>query len=182
MTAWRSACWGGPHGRPQGGRRSGLRPGKIHILRNTSSAAGPGRHCQGSASATPMTSGWTASPPAAVPWPAGEAAGLGHRGDEDHGQAAKAMGMRRRHRLHGLAIWKAWYSFPATTEEMVEAGFDQDRFALDADLRRIRPLRGQVRPGGPPDRDRLRSLYRPEALGESSRTGRRSASISIPAT
>lgn len=39
------------------------------------------------------------------------------------GRAAKAMGVGVVNGFMGSPIWKAWYSFPPTTEEMVEAGF-----------------------------------------------------------
>jgi sugar phosphate isomerase/epimerase len=40
-------------------------------------------------------------------------------------KAAKAMGCGIVTGFMGSPIWKAWYSFPATTEEMVEKGFDK---------------------------------------------------------
>ena len=39
--------------------------------------------------------------------------------------AAKAMGVKVVTGFMGSPIWKMWYSFPQTTEEMVEAGFQQ---------------------------------------------------------
>ena len=39
--------------------------------------------------------------------------------------AAKAMGVKVVTGFMGSPIWKMWYSFPQTTEEMVEAGFKQ---------------------------------------------------------
>ena len=39
--------------------------------------------------------------------------------------AAKAMGVGVVTGFMGSPIWKMWYSFPQTTEEMVEAGFQQ---------------------------------------------------------
>jgi sugar phosphate isomerase/epimerase len=41
------------------------------------------------------------------------------------GRAAKAMGVGVVNGFMGSPIWKAWYSFPPTTEEMVEAGFNK---------------------------------------------------------
>jgi sugar phosphate isomerase/epimerase len=38
-------------------------------------------------------------------------------------RAAKAMGLGVVNGFMGSPIWKAWYSFPPTTEEMIEAGF-----------------------------------------------------------
>ena len=38
-------------------------------------------------------------------------------------RAAKAMGVGVVNRFMGSPIWKAWYSFPPTPEEMIEAGF-----------------------------------------------------------
>ncbi|MDH7512068.1 MAG: sugar phosphate isomerase/epimerase [Clostridiales bacterium] len=40
-------------------------------------------------------------------------------------RAAKAMGCSVVNGFMGSPIWKAWYSFPPTTEEMVEAGFEK---------------------------------------------------------
>jgi len=40
-------------------------------------------------------------------------------------RAAQAMGCSVVNGFMGSPIWKAWYSFPPTTEEMVEAGFDK---------------------------------------------------------
>jgi sugar phosphate isomerase/epimerase len=40
-------------------------------------------------------------------------------------RAAKAMGVGIVNGFMGSPIWKAWYSFPPTPEEMVEAGFDK---------------------------------------------------------
>jgi sugar phosphate isomerase/epimerase len=40
-------------------------------------------------------------------------------------QAAKAMGCYVVTGFMGSPIWKAWYSFPPTTDEMIEAGFDE---------------------------------------------------------
>jgi sugar phosphate isomerase/epimerase len=40
-------------------------------------------------------------------------------------RAAKAMGVSIVNGFMGSPIWKAWYSFPPTPEEMVEAGFDK---------------------------------------------------------
>ena len=40
-------------------------------------------------------------------------------------RAAKSMGCDVVNGFMGSPIWKAWYSFPSTTEEMVEAGFDR---------------------------------------------------------
>jgi sugar phosphate isomerase/epimerase len=42
-------------------------------------------------------------------------------------RAARAMGCGVVTGFMGSPIWKAWYSFPSTTEEMVEAGFDKIR-------------------------------------------------------
>ena len=39
--------------------------------------------------------------------------------------AAKAMGVKVVTGFMGSPIWKMWYSFPQTTEEMVEEGFKQ---------------------------------------------------------
>ena len=38
-------------------------------------------------------------------------------------EAAAAMGCRTVNGFMGSPIWKAWYSFPPTTEEMIEAGY-----------------------------------------------------------
>ena len=40
-------------------------------------------------------------------------------------QAAKAMGCQVVTGFMGSSIWHAWYSFPQTTEEMVQAAFDE---------------------------------------------------------
>lgn len=40
-------------------------------------------------------------------------------------RAAKAMGVSTVTGFMGSPIWKFWYSFPQTSEEMVEAGFDR---------------------------------------------------------
>jgi len=40
-------------------------------------------------------------------------------------RAAKAMGVKVVTGFMGSPIWKYWYSFPQTTEAMVEAGFDE---------------------------------------------------------
>jgi sugar phosphate isomerase/epimerase len=40
-------------------------------------------------------------------------------------RAAKAMGVGVVNGFMGSPIWKAWYSFPPTPEEMIEAGFDK---------------------------------------------------------
>jgi sugar phosphate isomerase/epimerase len=40
-------------------------------------------------------------------------------------RAAKAMGCGVVTGFMGSPIWKAWYSFPPTTDEMIEAGFDE---------------------------------------------------------
>jgi len=40
-------------------------------------------------------------------------------------RAAKAMGLGVVNGFMGSPIWKAWYSFPPTTEEMIEAGFSR---------------------------------------------------------
>jgi sugar phosphate isomerase/epimerase len=40
-------------------------------------------------------------------------------------RAARDMGCYVVNGFMGSPIWKAWYAFPATTEEMVEAGFDK---------------------------------------------------------
>ncbi len=74
-------------------------------------------------------------------------------------RAARAMGCYVVNGFMGSPIWKAWYSFPTTTEDMVKAGYKQDPRALDADLRRVRRAGRQVRPRGPSDRDRLRRLH-----------------------
>jgi sugar phosphate isomerase/epimerase len=42
-------------------------------------------------------------------------------------RAAAAMGCSVVTGFMGSPIWKAWYSFPSTSEEMVEAGFDKIR-------------------------------------------------------
>jgi sugar phosphate isomerase/epimerase len=42
-------------------------------------------------------------------------------------RAAKAMGCSIVNGFMGSPIWKAWYAFPPTTEEMVEAGFRKVR-------------------------------------------------------
>jgi sugar phosphate isomerase/epimerase len=42
-------------------------------------------------------------------------------------RAAKAMGCYAVNGFMGSPIWKFWYSFPPTPEEMVEAGFDRIR-------------------------------------------------------
>ena len=44
---------------------------------------------------------------------------------KDAAMAAKAMGVGVVTGFMGSPIWKMWYSFPQTTEEMVEAGFQQ---------------------------------------------------------
>ena len=78
---------------------------------------------------------------------------------KDTARAAKNMGCTVVTGFMGSPIWQYWYSFPPTTEQMVDDGLQGDRRALDADPRRVRPVRRQVRPGGPPDRDRLRLLH-----------------------
>ena len=97
-------------------------------------------------------------------------------------RAAKAMGCCVVNGFMGSPIWKYIYAFPPTTEEMIEAGFDKVLSALDADPRRLRRGRREIRPRGPSDRDRLRFLHRRAAFSPSSSGGRPSASISIRAT
>jgi len=40
-------------------------------------------------------------------------------------QAAKNMGVKVVSGFHGFPIWAYWYSFPQTTDEMINAGFSE---------------------------------------------------------
>ena len=57
-------------------------------------------------------------------------------------KAAKVMGVSIVTGFMGSPIWKYWYSFPQTSEEMVEAGFDE--IVGDPDIRRVRRVRREV--------------------------------------
>ena len=87
-------------------------------------------------------------------------------------RAAQAMGCNVVTGFMGSPIWKAWYSFPPTTEEMIEAGFEKILELWTPIFDEFDALRRQVRPRGPPDRDRLRPLHRPSACSTSSTAGR----------
>ena len=63
-----------------------------------------------------------------------------------HRAGGQGHGVRRRRPASwARPIWHAWYSFPPTTEEMIEAGFQEIRQLWTPHLRRVRPSARQVR-------------------------------------
>ena len=69
----------------------------------------------------------------------------------------------------GSSIWHAIYAFPPTTAGVLGRGLRRLRQALDADPRRVRRRRRELRARGAPDRDRVR-----HRLGASARSRRSS--------
>ena len=75
-------------------------------------------------------------------------------------RAAKNLGIKVVTGFMGSPVWKYWYSFPSHHRQDGGGGLRKDRRALVADPGRVRQVRGPLRAGGPPDRDRLRLLHR----------------------
>ena len=67
--------------------------------------------------------------------------------------AAKNMGVKVVTFFMGSPIWKFWYSFPQTSEEMIDEGFKNPHHG------RVRCLRRQAGFGSPSRRNRFRLLH-----------------------
>ena len=76
-------------------------------------------------------------------------------------RAARNLGLTVVCGFTGSPIWHLLYSFPPVSEESIEAGYRRFRRAVAPDSRRVRRVRGAVRPRGASHRDRLRHRERP---------------------
>ena len=112
----------------------------------------------------------------------GRRARPGRRGYEELRPGGAAVGPRRGQRLHRLEHLAPALLLPAGL-----AGDDRRRLqaagrAIPSDPRRVRRVQREVRPGSPPDGNRLRPLHGRAGGGGARPIARSSASISIPAT
>ena len=79
-------------------------------------------------------------------------------------KAAKAMGCYVVTGFLGSPIWKVPLFLPAHHQRDGRSRLSTGQGAVDSHLRRVRCGRDQIRPGGPPHRDRLRLLHHGQAV------------------
>ena len=126
------------------------------------------------ASATPSATTWSARPcwtsstsgtrrscPPYV-WGDGDPAGVNERAAEEMkntARAAQKLGVERGQRLHRFEHLAPALLVPARVARDDRRGLRTAGRAVEPDPRRVRRMRRQVRPGGPPDGNRLRHVH-----------------------
>ena len=116
--------------------------------------------------------------PAERPGQRREEARLGDPGDEGHRPGRPEAGREGRQRLHRLVDLAPALLVPAGLRRDDRRRLQAPGRALEPDPRRLQGVRRQVRPGGPPDRDRLRPLLGRDGPRRRWTTGPSSASTS----
>ena len=74
-------------------------------------------------------------------------------------RAAKNLGLKVAPGFTGSSIWHMLYSFPPVPDSTIDEGFAYFAEMFKPHPRRVRRVRREVRPGGPPDGDRFRHLH-----------------------
>ena len=107
----------------------------------------------------------------------------GRRGNEEHAPGRRSkLGVGVVNGFTGSSIWHLLYSFPPVPQAMIDDGFKLLAERFQSDPGRVRRVRREVRPGSPPDGDRLRPVHGRAGAGSAGPPLRSSASTSIPAT